>query len=78
MDGPMKSAILAIAIVGALTSTVFAQSISERTGVNSAVGIPPKTKDFIKETAISDMLEIESAKAAQQMGNPDERNSRSR
>lgn len=33
-------------------------------GVNSALGITPKTEDFIKEAATSDMPEIEAAKIA--------------
>src|SRR5260221_4301295 len=70
----MKKAILAVAVAAMLTSpAVFAQSVGEKTGVNSALGIAPKTEDFIKEAAMSDMLEIEAAKIAQQKGNPDEK-----
>ena len=36
----------------------FAQSVGEKTGVNSALGIAPKTSDFVKEAATSDMFEI--------------------
>lgn len=43
-----------------------AQSISEKTGVNSALGIAPKTEDFVKEVAMSDMFEIQSSELAQQ------------
>jgi putative membrane protein len=56
-----------------LSSAAFAQSVGEKTGVNSALGIAPKTEDFIKEAAMSDMLEIEAAKVAQQKGNADEK-----
>src|ERR1700710_1526299 len=70
----MKKAILAAALAVTLTSTVaLAQSAGEKTGVNSALGIAPKTEDFIKEAAMSDMLEIEAAKLAQQKGNADEK-----
>src|ERR1700743_260904 len=69
----MKRIILAIAITAAFSSTSFAQSVGEQTGVNSALGITPKTEDFIKEAATSDMLEIEAAKIAQQKGNADEK-----
>jgi putative membrane protein len=48
----------------ALSSGAFARSVGEKTGVNSALGITPKTEDFIKEAAMSDMLEIEAAKIA--------------
>ena len=70
----MKKAILAVAVAAMLTSpAVFAQSVGEKTGVNSALGIAPKTEDFVKEAAMSDMLEIEAAKVAQQKGNADEK-----
>ena len=70
----MKKAILAAALAVTLTSTVaLAQSVGEKTGVNSTLGIAPKTEDFVKEAAMSDMLEIEAAKIAQQKGNADEK-----
>jgi putative membrane protein len=56
-----------------LSTAAFAQSAGEKTGVNSALGIAPKTADFIKEAATSDMLEIESSKLAQQKGNATEK-----
>src|SRR5882757_1366156 len=66
----MKKVIIAVALAVTLTSpAVFAQSAGEKTGINSALGIAPKTEDFIKEAAMSDMLEIEAAKIAQQKGN---------
>src|SRR6202012_2649207 len=69
----MKRIILAIAITAAFSSTSFAQSVGEQTGVNSALGITPKTEDFIKEAATSDMLEIAAAKIAQGKGDADEK-----
>jgi putative membrane protein len=69
----MKKIILALALGTALTSSSFAQSVSEKTGVNSALGIAPKTEDFVKEAATSDMLEIEAAKIAQQKGDDEEK-----
>jgi putative membrane protein len=70
----MKTPFLtAAALAAALISTsAVAQSVGEKTGVNSALGIAPKTEDFIKEVAMSDMLEIEAAKIAQQKGNATE------
>jgi len=56
-----------------LSSAAFAQSVGEKTGVNSALGIAPKTEDFIKEAATSDMLEIGASKLAEQKGNTDEK-----
>ena len=45
----------------------------KRPGLNSALGIAPKTEDFIKEAATSDMLEIGASKLAEQKGNADEK-----
>jgi len=69
----MLKFILSAALATALSSAAFAQSVGEQTGVNSALGIAPKTEDFIKEAATSDMLEIDAAKIAQQKGNADEK-----
>jgi putative membrane protein len=69
----MLKFILSAALVTALSSAAFAQSVGEQTGVNSALGIAPKTEDFIKEAATSDMLEIDAAKIAQQKGNAGEK-----
>lgn len=41
--------------------------------MNSALGITPKTEDFIKEATTSDMLEIAAPEIAQQKENADER-----
>ncbi len=69
----MKKAILAFAVLSVLASPSYAQSVGEKTGVNSALGIAPKTEDFIKEATMSDMTEIEAAKIAQQKGNAEEK-----
>jgi putative membrane protein len=46
----------------AVTGSALAQSAAEKTGVNSTLGIAPKTQDFVTEAANSDMLEITSSK----------------
>src|SRR6201985_3404091 len=70
----MKRSLAIIALGTVFLSTAaFAQSAGEKTGVNSALGIAPKTEDFIKEAAMSDMLEIEAAKVAQQKGDADDK-----
>jgi putative membrane protein len=70
----MKRSIAIIVLSTVFLSTAAcAQSAGEKTGVNSALGIAPKTADFIKEAATSDMLEIESSKIAQQRGNANEK-----
>jgi putative membrane protein len=64
----MKRAIIALSCV-ILAGPALAQSIGEKTGVNSMLGVAPDTADFVKEVAISDMFEIESSKLAEQKGN---------
>jgi putative membrane protein len=49
-----------------LACPASAQSMGEKSGVNSALGIAPSTKDFVKEAAISDMFEIRSSQMALQ------------
>ena len=61
----MKKLLLLAATAAVLACPAFAQSVPEKTGINSTLGIAPKTMDFVKEVAISDMFEIESSKLAQ-------------
>lgn len=68
-----KFAITVAATVLLTLSAAFAQSVGEKTGINSALDISPTTPDFIKEAATSDMLEITAAKIAEQKGNADEK-----
>jgi putative membrane protein len=56
-----------------LATPVFAQSVGEKTGVNSTLGIAPTTPDFVKQVAISDMFEIASNKLGQEKGNAAEK-----
>ncbi len=69
----MKNLMIAAAAASLLTGAALAQSIGEKTGVNSVLGISPTTQDFVKQAATSDMLEIAAAKIAQQKGNADEK-----
>ena len=56
-----------------LATPALAQSIGEKTGVNSVLGVAPTTADFVKEAAISDMFEIQSSQLAQERGNAAEK-----
>jgi putative membrane protein len=56
-----------------MAGPALAQSVGEKTGVNSALGITPSTADFVKQVAISDMFEIESNKLGEQKGNAAEK-----
>ncbi|WP_087001675.1 DUF4142 domain-containing protein [Rhizobium sullae] len=60
----MNTLIYASVILATAGSAAFAQSATEKTGVNSLVGVAPKTEDFVTEAASSDMFEIESSKLA--------------
>jgi putative membrane protein len=64
-ESSMKRSVAILALSTVFLSTAaFAQSAAEKTGINSTLGIAPKTADFVKEAAMSDMLEIEAAKIA--------------
>jgi putative membrane protein len=56
-----------------VAAPALAQSVGEKTGVNSALGVSPTTVDFVKKVAISDMFEIESNKLGQTKGNAEEK-----
>jgi putative membrane protein len=68
----MKRTMIALGCI-LLAGPTFAQSVGEKTGINSALGVAPTTADFVKEVAISDMFEIESNKLAEQKGNAQEK-----
>jgi putative membrane protein len=73
-ESSMKRSVAILALSTVFLSTAaFAQSAGEKTGINSTLGIAPKTADFVKEAAMSDMLEIEAAKIAQRKGDADEK-----
>jgi putative membrane protein len=65
--------IAATALVVSTSTATFAQSVGEKTGVNSTLGISPTTADFVKEVAMSDMTEIAAAKLGQERGNAEEK-----
>jgi len=60
----MKTVLVAASFALILASPVLAQSAAEKSGVNSVMGVAPKTEDFVAEAASSDMFEIESSKLA--------------
>ncbi|MFE1602687.1 DUF4142 domain-containing protein [Methylobacterium sp. ID0610] len=55
----------ALAVTALLLATpVLAQSLSERSGLNSLMGASPSTADFVKEAAVSDLFELQSSQLA--------------
>jgi putative membrane protein len=69
----MKKVALITVAICLMSSSAFAQSAGEKTGVNSTLGIAPTTADFVKEAVVSDMTEIAAAKIALEKGNPEEK-----
>jgi putative membrane protein len=61
---------LALVLLG---TPAMAQSVGEKTGINSTLGITPKSEDFVKQAATSDMFEIQSSQIAQERGNADQK-----
>jgi putative membrane protein len=68
----MKRTWIALSCV-LLAAPAWGQSLGEKTGINSTLGVAPTTADFVKEVAASDMFEIESSKLAVQKGNAQEK-----
>jgi len=66
----LKYATLAFALVFA--TAAHAQSMGEKSGVNSVLGTSPSTQDFVTMAANGDMLEIESGKLAEQKASSDQ------
>jgi putative membrane protein len=61
----MKKFLLLVTFL-TLAGPALAQSLGERSGVNSVFGVAPRTRDFVAEGATSDMFEIQSSKLAAQ------------
>ena len=57
-----RDATLLVALSGG--GGLYAQSVSEQSGINAPIGVSPSAADFVRMVALSDMFEIESAKLA--------------
>jgi putative membrane protein len=64
----MRKVALIAGVLAFTSIPAFAQSMGEKSGINSVLGIAPKTADFVMEAATSDMFEIESSKLAAEKG----------
>ncbi|TBR23570.1 MAG: DUF4142 domain-containing protein [Reyranella sp.] len=60
----MRTLLVAVSALLLASVAAVAQSLPEKAGVNSALGVAPKTQDFVTLAAQSDLLEIESSKLA--------------
>jgi putative membrane protein len=70
MNRLIVSSACAVLLLG---PAAFAQSLGEKTGVNSTLGVAPTTQDFVTEAANSDILELAAAKIAADKGNAEEK-----
>jgi putative membrane protein len=68
----MKRIVLLITAL-LIAGPALAQSVGEKTGVNSTLGVSPTTADFVKEAAISDMFELQTNKLGAERGNAAEK-----
>ncbi len=68
----MKRSLIALGCI-LLAAPALAQSVGEKTGVNSTLGIAPTTADFVQEAATSDMFELQSNKLAEEKGTAQEK-----
>ena len=64
----MKKILVLFVAAVLLTAPAFAQSDSEMSGPNPALGSTPKAEEFAKEAAATDLFEIASSKLATQRG----------
>ncbi len=60
----MQKIVLAATALLLLAGPALAQSVGEKLGVNSTLGIAPKAADFIKEAAANGMFEVQSSQLA--------------
>ena len=63
---PIRTA-LAVALLLA-AAPASAQSVGEKSGLNSLVGRAPSSADFVTEASISDMFELQSSQLAAERG----------
>jgi len=71
--GELMKAFVATCFICAAATCVslngaWAQSVAEKTGVDSALGISPSTKDFVTEATIGNLFEIQSSQLALEKG----------
>ncbi|RFD19806.1 DUF4142 domain-containing protein [Komagataeibacter melaceti] len=65
-----KIMIAMLGLATCISVPAMAQSIPEKSGINSLMGVASRTADFIKIATISDLYEIQSSELAQQNHNP--------
>ena len=59
---------VALATCAVAATPALSQSFGEKTGINAAIGISPRTRDFVREATVGGMFEIQSSQLAEQKG----------
>jgi putative membrane protein len=59
-----RTAAACLLLLGAAGMPAHAQSVGEKTGVNSLMGVAPTAQDFVTQAVISDMFEDQTSKLA--------------
>ncbi|HEV2507154.1 MAG TPA: DUF4142 domain-containing protein [Mesorhizobium sp.] len=65
----MKPFVLAT-VIALATTPVLAQSVTEKTGVNTLLGVAPSTSDFVGKAATSGLFEIAASRLAAERADP--------
>ncbi len=60
----MRATTAVACLLIAAAGPAAAQSVGEKTGVNSLIGVSPSTQDFVTQAAISDLFEIQTSELA--------------
>ncbi|CAO4177461.1 DUF4142 domain-containing protein [Methylorubrum populi] len=63
MRAPLTAA-ACLLLLGAAGMPAHAESVGEKTGVNSLIGVAPSSQDFVTQAVISDMFEMQSSQLA--------------
>jgi putative membrane protein len=66
----MNRIVLGVVLSAVVAIAAHAHSFSERTGINSLLGISPSTEDFISQVVLGEIFQLELVKLAEQRGNP--------
>jgi putative membrane protein len=64
----LQRILLIALLLGGLPAAAMGQSFSERTGINSVLGISPSTQDFVSQVTLNEMFGQELARLASERG----------
>jgi putative membrane protein len=67
-DMALQRILLIALLLAGLPAAAIGQSFSERTGINSLLGISPSTQDFVNQVTLNEMFAQELARLASERG----------